>query len=328
MRAQLPRMLSVAALALAIIPVVASEAAPPVGSSMAPFALPDQTGTRRELRDVLGPQGAVIVFYRTTTWCPYCKAVLLELERSRPDFRKLGLGIAAVSPDSQKQLNSFASARGIQYPLLSDSNSKLIQDLGILDESIPVDSSYRGIPYPCVFVLDGRGVILGKYFEDDKRQRYTPDDILKLRFGTTAAARRTAGESKNLRFTGLISNSLVIAGTRVAFQLDINIEPGIQVYGRGAKPHVPLELRVDHSAAIPAFDVHYPNPEHGAYSGHLLLKGYLLMGKHADLKAIADGRGEFEVNATLRFQACGDECFPPEEIPVRWRLRYAGFDQP
>jgi len=41
---------------------------PPVGSPMTPFELQDQQGKPRTLQSLLGPKGAVILFYRSADW--------------------------------------------------------------------------------------------------------------------------------------------------------------------------------------------------------------------------------------------------------------------
>ena len=41
---------------------------PAVGESVPEFELPDQTGTPRRLSSLLGPNGAMLVFYRSADW--------------------------------------------------------------------------------------------------------------------------------------------------------------------------------------------------------------------------------------------------------------------
>lgn len=41
---------------------------PQVGERVPDFSLPDQTGTVRNLPSVMGPRGALIVFYRSADW--------------------------------------------------------------------------------------------------------------------------------------------------------------------------------------------------------------------------------------------------------------------
>ena len=48
--------------------LVAREYGPPVGSRMPEFELKDQAGKSHTLRSLLGPKGAVILFYRSADW--------------------------------------------------------------------------------------------------------------------------------------------------------------------------------------------------------------------------------------------------------------------
>ncbi len=41
---------------------------PQVGERVLDFSLPDQTGKTRNLQSVMGPRGAMIVFYRSADW--------------------------------------------------------------------------------------------------------------------------------------------------------------------------------------------------------------------------------------------------------------------
>jgi len=41
---------------------------PQIGERVADFTLPDQQGVARPLRSMLGPKGAVLVFFRSADW--------------------------------------------------------------------------------------------------------------------------------------------------------------------------------------------------------------------------------------------------------------------
>ena len=41
---------------------------PQVGERVPDFSLPDQTGKVRNLQSIMGPRGAMIVFYRSADW--------------------------------------------------------------------------------------------------------------------------------------------------------------------------------------------------------------------------------------------------------------------
>ena len=48
--------------------LLAREYGPPAGSPMPDFALPDQNGKTHTLHSLLGPKGAVILFFRSADW--------------------------------------------------------------------------------------------------------------------------------------------------------------------------------------------------------------------------------------------------------------------
>ena len=63
--------LSVARAAVPQPPVAAVDVerlGPQVGAPVPDFSLPDQHGERRSLRSLLGPKGAVLVFFRSADW--------------------------------------------------------------------------------------------------------------------------------------------------------------------------------------------------------------------------------------------------------------------
>ena len=60
---------SIAGLALASLVLGAAvKSGPEVGSPMPGFEAPDQNGKLHTLKSLLGPKGAVLVFYRSADW--------------------------------------------------------------------------------------------------------------------------------------------------------------------------------------------------------------------------------------------------------------------
>src|SRR5204862_5816182 len=154
---------------------------PQVGTTVPDFSLADQHGKKWTLQSVMGPKGAMIVFYRSADWCPYCKSQLLELQAQYEQLRKDGLGLVGISYDSQEILAAFSEQHGITFPLLSDAGSATIKRYGILNtvaeealgpngkdpEVIAQVKVYvsangatervRGIPFPGTFIVDRGG---------------------------------------------------------------------------------------------------------------------------------------------------------------------------
>ncbi len=220
--------------------IAAADFGPPTGSRFPAFSLPDQGGKLRSLHSLLGPKGAVILFYRSAAGCPYCKAQLDELERHQEAFHRLGVGVAAVSNDSTAILKDFAGHTAIHFPLLSDSTLKTIQSLHILN---------GGAARPGWFVLDAKGVVKAKYFEEDPNQSYTSAGILLHQFGWTPPEPTQQVEGKQLTATIGASNSTVAPGQRVTLTLDIDLQPNLHVYAPGVDNYIPIEWKMDDSDA-------------------------------------------------------------------------------
>ena len=159
----------------------------------------------------------------------------MELQSNLEKIRAEGLGVAAISYDSVAVLKSFAERRGITFPLLSDPESKIIRDFGILNEQAQQGTMQYGIPYPGTYLVDRAGRVTAKYFEDDYTQRYTSADILVSHFGESAGAAHTVAEGKHLRMSASASNARVRSGQRISLVLDVQLGPRLHVYAPGVK---------------------------------------------------------------------------------------------
>ena len=262
----------------------------------------------------------------------------MELEKNKAEFAKLGLGLAAVSYDSVAVLHNFAQRRGIDFLLLSDADSKTIRELNILNDTIPKDNAAFGIPFPGSFVLDAKGQIVGKYFEDNYRERYTSADILARQFGLAPAAGKSEVEGKQLRLTASASNSVVAAGQRVALALDIDLRPNMHVYAPGVEGYIAIDWKMKDSAIASAHEVIYPASEKlylqaidetvPVYRNHFRLTRDITIAQEAILKPLLDSAGTFTVEGTLRYQACDDRlCYVPQDLPLKWTFQFENFDR-
>ncbi len=225
------------------------------------------------------------------------------MEHNREEFRKLGLGVAAISYDSVAALHNFAERRGIQIPLLSDPDSKVIREVGILNETVPKDSPFFGVPYPGTFVLDAHGVITAKYFEDDYRERYTSADILTRQFGAGLQAASSEVQGKQLKLVATASNQIVAAGQRISLALDLEMKPNMHVYAPGVEGYIPIDWKMKESPAASAHPVSYPPSEklHLAaidetvpvYRGHFRVTREVTIGEDSKVRAALDSSGKF-----------------------------------
>ena len=262
----------------------------------------------------------------------------MELEQNRGEFLKLGLGLAAVSYDSEAVLHTFAGRKGIHFPLLSDQDSKIIRELGILNETVEKTNPNFGIPYPGSFVLDSKGVIVAKYFEDDYRQRYTAADLLMHQFGVIPAQARSDVQGKQLKLTAAASNAVVTVGQRVALTLDIELKPNMHVYAPGVEGYIPIDWTMNESDAGQEHAVSFPKPEMlhlpaidetmPVYTGRFRLTRDVTIGSADKVKPFVDGSGYLTLEGMLRYQACDDRvCYIPQNLPVKWTLQFQDLDR-
>jgi len=254
----------------------------------------------------------------------------VELEQNLPEIRKRGLCLAAISYDSPAVLKNFADRKNISFPLLSDTDSKIIRAYGILNESAPKGPFY-GIPYPGTYILDTHGVVVEKYFEEDYTQRYTASAILAKEFGAAVGAAHSTTAAKHLRLSASAGTEVVHIGQRIVLALDIDLPKGVHVYAPGVQGYIPIDLAITESSAIAAHPAVYPP------SQTLLMKAIhetvpVYAGQFRVLREITIAKGvppgELTVEGKFRYQACDDrECFIPETVPLKWVLHVEALDR-
>jgi hypothetical protein len=262
----------------------------------------------------------------------------VELEQHLGAIRKQGLGVAAISYDSVGALKSFADRQHITYPLLSDPESKIIRTYDILNETVKRGNPAYGIPYPGIYVVDTRGMVVSKYFEDDFKERVSTADILARQFGAPVDVVRGAVEAKHLQITTAASNDIARPGLRIALSLDIAMKPKMHVYAPGVQGYIPIDWRLDEGGpAAKRHSFEYPHSEMlrleaigetvPVYRGHIRIRREITFGQEGVLKPLVSPTGEVIVKGSFRYQACDDrECYVPEDVPLVWRFKYQGLD--
>ena len=262
----------------------------------------------------------------------------MELEQHLGAIRKQGLGVAAISYDSVDALKSFADRQHITYPLLSDPDSKIIRKYDIFNETVKPGTPAYGIPYPGVYVVDARGMVVSKYFEDDFKERVSTADILARQFGGPVDVVRGAVEAKHVQITTAASNDIARPGLRIALSLDIEMKPKMHVYAPGVQGYIPIDWRLDEGGpAAKRHSFEYPHSEMlrleaigetvPVYRGHIRIRREITFGQEAVLKPLVSPTGEVIVKGSFRYQACDDrKCYVPEDVPLVWRFKYEGLD--
>jgi hypothetical protein len=263
----------------------------------------------------------------------------VELQSNLEKIRAEGLGVAAISYDSVEVLKSFAERRAITFSLLSDPESKIIRDFGILNEQSQPGTMQYGIPYPGTYLVDRAGRVTAKYFEDDYTQRYTSAEILVSRFGESAGTAHTIAEGKHLTIAASASNVRVRSGQRISLVLDMQLGPHLHVYAPGvSSDFIPIEWSIKESPALAVRAATFPPAKMvrleaiketaPVFEGAFRLVRDVTIARDAVVKPLLDADGNLTIEGALKYQACDERiCYPPETIPVRWILKVEAHDR-
>lgn len=252
-------------------------------------------------------------------------------------MKKKGLGLAAVSYDSVAVLKDFTGRRRITYPLISDPESKVIRAFGIFNDKVPPTSFARGVPYPGTFVVDPRGVVVSKYFEEDYTERFTASGILVRQFGVRPGGPHSSVDTRHLRAALSSSAGAVRGGQRLTLQLEIELKRRMHVYAPGVKGYRPIQWRVKESQGWKPDPVTYPPARElflkaigervPIYQGKVRLVRDIVLARDKVVRAVAGASGMLEIETTLEYQACDDKvCYLPEQIPLKLPVRLEAHD--
>ncbi len=289
----------------------------------------------------------------------------MELQDRIDDLRAQGLGVAAISYDTEEVLAAFAERRGIEdVPLLSDDDSAVIRAFGIYnhvaeegigpnaeDPDVKADVNQYvsvfganpmivGTPFPGTFIVDREGRVTSRFFEEFYRERNTAANIM-LKLGTPISGiAGSSGETAHLEISASQSNPDILVGSRFHLALDITPKPKMHVYAPGAEElgyrviglelEVPGFLRVL-PAEYPASEIYHFEPldEHvPVYQRPFRLVQEIVVEGDPESAARLAEIDALTLTGRLDYQACDDAvCFNPASVPLTWTLTVSPLDR-
>jgi peroxiredoxin Q/BCP len=99
------------------------------GETVPDFELPDQTGTTRKLSE-LAADGPVVLFFYPAAMTYGCTKESCHFRDLAAEFKAVGAQRVGISKDSVSKQAQFSDKHDFDYPLLSDSESKVATILG------------------------------------------------------------------------------------------------------------------------------------------------------------------------------------------------------
>lgn len=159
------------------------------GASIPIINVKSLDNTKVLISDIVKNQKTVLLFYRGG-WCPYCNAHLAAIGELKNEIAELGYQIIGVSPDAPEKLKKSIQKNNLDYQLFSDSNTELIQEMGIAFQA-PEKYNHKllkysdqnnsdVLPVPSVFIVDTNGVIQFQYSNPDYKKRISGEELLTV----------------------------------------------------------------------------------------------------------------------------------------------------
>ena len=116
----------------------------------------DQQGNLISLNDYLGKK--LILFFYPKDNTPGCTAEACNLRDNYTALQSEGFEIIGVSPDNEKSHLKFADKFQLPFPLIADTDKKILQDYGVWGTKSMYGKQYEGV-FRTTFVINEAGII-------------------------------------------------------------------------------------------------------------------------------------------------------------------------
>jgi peroxiredoxin len=288
----------------------------------------------------------------------------VELQGRVEELDADGIGVAAISYDSQEILADFSQRRGITFPLLSDTASEVIREYGLLntvvaealdsaganDPDVQADvakyisvfganEGQLGMAFPGTFVLDREGRVTERFFEEYYQDRNTSANILLTLEAGAPPVTAVEAATEHLGLTAYPSNQSITVGTRFSMVVDVDPRPGMHVYAPGAEElgYRVVSLSFESTPEVSFEAVEFPKSEIfyfepldervPAYQGPFRLRQEAVVARSTEAAQSLRERGTLPLTGSFEYQACDDRlCYAPETIALSFTLDFQQLD--
>ena len=288
----------------------------------------------------------------------------MELQGRVEELEAEGIGVAAISYDSQEILADFSQRRGISFPLLSDSGSEVIRAYGLLNTVVAealgagagdpdveadvtkyvsafgVNEGQLGMAFPGTFVLDSEGRVTERFFEEYYQDRNTSASVLLSLGAGTPPVTAVETSTSHLELTAYPSNQRITVGTRFSLVVDVDPRPGMHVYAPGAEElgYRVVSLSFESTPEVEFDAVDFPESEIfyfepldervPAYQRPFRLRQEAVVARSAEAVQSLSERGTLPLTGSFEYQACDDRlCYPPVTVPLSFTLDFEQLDR-
>jgi thioredoxin-dependent peroxiredoxin len=141
------------------------------GSTAPAFKTTDADGKAVSLKDYRG-QKVVLYFYPKDD-TPGCTKEACSFRDSFSKFKKQGIAVLGVSPDSEASHKKFSAKYKLPFTLLADKDKSISEAYGVYGEKKFMGRTYMGV-HRTTFLIDEKGKIK-KVFEKVKPDEHASE---------------------------------------------------------------------------------------------------------------------------------------------------------
>jgi AhpC/TSA family/Disulphide bond corrector protein DsbC len=258
------------------------------------------------------------------------------LQNAREKFRKQGIGLAAISYDSEAILRDFTQRHRIDYPLIADPKSEIIRSYGVLNTE--ATGFTKGMAHPGYFYIATDGTVKEKFFETAYTDRYTASNLILKLFPDLVEANGREIAAPYIKLTLFQSDEIVAPGSRFTVAVKVALPPDTHVYAPGVKGYKPIQLMMEASSDLRLLPLRYPNAKIlflpainesvPVYEGDFRLLQDVVVSADRRFIGSAIESKTITLKGTLLYQACDREkCYLPQKSDVSWDVRVIPLDR-
>jgi len=127
-----------------------------IGEKAPQYLGTDQSGKSHKLSDYKGKK--LVVFFYPKASTPGCTVEACDLRDNYHRFLEQGYEVLGVSADDAKRQTNFKEKNELPFPLIADTDKKVIEAFGVWGEKKFMGRTYDGI-HRTTFIIDQNGII-------------------------------------------------------------------------------------------------------------------------------------------------------------------------
>lgn len=135
----------------------------------------DQNGNQIKASDFIGRKIILYSYPKANT--SGCTAEACSLQTHKAELEAAGFSIIGVSKDKQETQKKFADANGLEFPLIADTDTSLLQTLGCWGEKVACGHRTIGT-LRTTYLVDEEGVIYKIFQPEEIKTKIHAEQIL------------------------------------------------------------------------------------------------------------------------------------------------------